>query len=143
MARVRLNERLSAPHRAALAALVSKPVYELVPVAGLREGGPEPFERALLPLVADPLLKNAAGPKPREHGGRVPFAAEDAALEAERVAESELLLEGLGRLLREDRHSEDHQGGQQRTHGLPPWEPAPTSARHSSPLFLRVSVSLW
>lgn len=56
MTRVRLNQTLSAPHRAALAALLSTPVYELVPVAGFEEAAGALPRHASVTVTASPRL---------------------------------------------------------------------------------------
>jgi methylenetetrahydrofolate reductase (NADPH) len=56
MARVRSTQTLSARQRAVLAALVSKPVYELVPVAGFEEAAGALPQHASVTVTASPRL---------------------------------------------------------------------------------------
>jgi methylenetetrahydrofolate reductase (NADPH) len=57
---VRLDRTLSAQQRKALAALVAKPIYELVPVAGLEQAAAALPSRAAVTVTASPRLGIAA-----------------------------------------------------------------------------------
>jgi methylenetetrahydrofolate reductase (NADPH) len=56
MTRVRLTQTLSAGHRAALAALLAKPVYELVPIGGFEQAAGALPQHASVTVTASPRL---------------------------------------------------------------------------------------